>query len=70
MDRRERLIAVFADTQAYYTENRRLADAVQRSKAAVKLYAENDYPELPDAARIRRMKVLQKVQRNLRRLIP
>ena len=23
MDRRERLIAVFEDTQAYYTENRR-----------------------------------------------
>ena len=51
MDRRERLIAVFEDTQAYYTENRRLADAVQRSKAAVRLYAENDYPELPDAAK-------------------
>ena len=51
MDRRERLIAVFEDTQAYYTENRRLADAVQRSKAAVRLYAENEYPELPDAAK-------------------
>ena len=51
MDRRERLIAVFADTQAYYTENRLLADAVQRSRKAVKLYAENDYPELPDAAK-------------------
>ena len=35
MDRRERLIAVFEDTQAYYTENRRLADAVQRSKAFI-----------------------------------
>lgn len=51
MDRRERLIAVFADTQSYYTENRRLADAVQRSKAAVRLYAENDYPELPEATK-------------------
>ena len=51
MDRRERLIAVFADTQSYYTENRRLADAVQRGKAAVKLYAENDYPALPEAAK-------------------
>lgn len=51
MDRRERLIAVFEDTQAYYTENRRLADAVQRSKSAVKLYAENDYPELPEASK-------------------
>ena len=27
MDRRERLIAVFEDTQTYYTENRRLAEA-------------------------------------------
>ena len=51
MDRRERLIAVFEDTQAFYTSNRRLADAVQRSKAAVRLYAENDYPELPEAAK-------------------
>ena len=51
MDRRERLIAVFEDTQAYYTENRRLADAVQRSKSAVKLYTENDYPELPEASK-------------------
>ena len=51
MDRRERLTAVFEDTQAYYTNNRRLADAVQRSKAAVKLYAENDYPELPVVAK-------------------
>lgn len=50
MDRRERLIAVFADTQSYYTENRCLADAVQRGKAAVMLYAENDYPALPAAA--------------------
>lgn len=48
MDRRERLTAVFEDTQAYYTENRSLADAVQRGKAAVKLYAEKDYPELPE----------------------
>ena len=52
MDRRERLIAVFEDTQAYYTENRRLAEAVQRSKAAVKLYTENNYPELPEAAKV------------------
>ena len=51
MDRREQLIAVFEDTQAYYTENRRLAEAVQRSKAAVKLYTENNYPELPEAAK-------------------
>lgn len=51
MDRREQLIEVFADTQSYYTENSRLADAVRRSKAAVNLYAENDYPELPEAAK-------------------
>ena len=49
MDRRERLIAVFHDTQAYYTENRRLTDAVHRGIAAVKLYGESDYPELPEA---------------------
>jgi uncharacterized protein (TIGR02452 family) len=48
MDRREQLVSVFADTQAYYTENCLLADAVLRSRKAVKLYEENDYPELPE----------------------
>lgn len=48
MDRREKLIAVLDDTQAYYTNNRRLADAVQRSRAAVKIYSENEYPALPE----------------------
>lgn len=51
MNRREKLIAVFDDTQDYYTNNQSLADAVQRSRKAVKLYAESDYPELPDVKR-------------------
>ena len=37
---REQLVSVFADTQAYYTESRLLADTVQRSRKAVKLYEE------------------------------
>ena len=48
MDRREQLAAVFTDTQDYYTNNRTLADAVQRSRKAVKLFAERDYPELSE----------------------
>ena len=48
MDRREQLAAVFTDTQDFYTNNRSLADAVQRSRKAVRLYAESDYPELPE----------------------
>ena len=57
MDRREQLVSVFADTQAYYTENRLLADAVQRSRKAVKLYEENNYPELPEAEKAGRVTV-------------
>jgi hypothetical protein len=45
MNRKEKLIAVFDDTQDYYTNNQSLADAVQRSRNAVKLYTENDYPK-------------------------
>jgi uncharacterized protein (TIGR02452 family) len=51
MNRKEKLIAVFDDTQDYYTNNQSLADAVQRSRNAVKLYTENDYPKLPKIKR-------------------
>ncbi len=57
MDRREQLVSVFADTQAYYTENRLLADAVQRSRKAVRLYEENNYPELPEPEKAGRVTV-------------
>ena len=43
MDRRERLIAVFAYTQDYLKRNRLLAEAVRRGREAVRLYAEDDY---------------------------
>ncbi len=43
--------------QAYYTENRLLADAVLRSRKAVKLYEENDYPELPEPEKAGRVTV-------------
>lgn len=57
MDRREQLVSVFADTQAYYTENRLLAVAVQRSRKAVKLYEDNDYPELLEPEKAGRVTV-------------
>lgn len=57
MDRREQLVSVFADTQAYYTENRLLADAVQRSRNAVRLYEEENYPKLPETEKAGRVTV-------------
>ena len=48
MDRKERLIEVFNDTQLYMRENAVLAAAVEKSKAAAKLYGVEDYQELPE----------------------
>ena len=45
MDRRQRLIEIFEDTQKYYTQNAELAKAVSASKAATRLYQQDDYPE-------------------------
>ncbi|MBR0392645.1 MAG: TIGR02452 family protein [Oscillospiraceae bacterium] len=44
MDRRQRLIEIFEDTQRFYAQNARLAVAVQASKAATKLYEPEDCP--------------------------
>lgn len=46
MDKREQLIEVFNDTQSFMRENAVLAAAVEKSKAAAKLYGAEDYPEL------------------------
>lgn len=48
MDRRERLVEVFENTQRFYTENPLLSKAVQATKAATKLYEAEDYPDIPD----------------------
>ena len=42
MDRRQRLIDIFEDTQRFYSENAQLAKAVEAAKAATKLHEEND----------------------------
>ena len=47
-DRRQILANVFIDTQKFYTEDPRLADAVAYSKSHTVLYAEDDYPSLPE----------------------
>ena len=47
MDRRERLIEVFEDTQRFYTQNSILASAVRDSKKATALYEPDDYPGIP-----------------------
>lgn len=43
MERWEKLIEIFDDTEQFYAENARLADAVQEAKAATKLYEADDY---------------------------
>ena len=42
MERWERLIEIFNDTQQFYTQNAHLADAVQEAMAATKLYEADD----------------------------
>ena len=51
MDRRQKLIEVFEDTQEFYRQNSQLANAVHMAKGATKLYEPDDYPDLiPPAA--------------------
>lgn len=50
MDRRQRLIEVFEDTQQLYKHNAQLANAVQEAKNATKLYEANDYPSIEKTA--------------------
>jgi hypothetical protein len=42
MDRRQRLIEIFEDTQRFYSQNPQLSKAAQAAKTATKLYEEND----------------------------
>ena len=49
MDRRQKLIEIFEDTQQFYTQNVQLANAVQEAKAATKLYEADDYSGEPVA---------------------
>lgn len=44
MDRREKLIEIFEDTERFYSENEKLAKAVQASKDLTKLYEAEDIP--------------------------
>lgn len=44
MDRRQRLIEVFEDTERFYQQSPQLARAVQAAKRATKLYEADDYP--------------------------
>ena len=45
MDRRQRMIEIFENTQNYYAQNAELANAVSASKAATRLYQPEAYPE-------------------------
>ncbi len=46
MDRRQRLIEIFEDTQRFYSHNSQLANSVQEAKNATKLYEADEYPEI------------------------
>lgn len=47
MDRRQRLVEVFEDTQRFYTQNSMLITAVQGAKNETTLYEPGDYPDIP-----------------------
>ncbi len=49
MERWERLIEIFDDTRRFYTQNTRLADAVQEAKSRTKLYEADDFSGEPTA---------------------
>lgn len=40
---------IFKDTSAFFKENKTLSDAIEKSILETRFYAENDYPNLPDA---------------------
>ncbi len=44
--RRTRLAEIFKDTQAFYTQNRTLAEAVRGSTARTAFYSADDYPRI------------------------
>lgn len=48
MDRREQLRGIFWDTEAFLRENRTLAEAVEKSRAGVRLYAAETPLPLPE----------------------
>lgn len=49
MERWERLIEIFDDTKQFYTQNTRLAEAVQTAKEKTKLYEPDDFSGEPAA---------------------
>lgn len=44
---RDQLIKIFEDTEKWYQENRRLAEAVRSAREGTRIYAADHYPELP-----------------------
>lgn len=47
MNNRDQLVQVFEDTEKWYKENKRLAEAVNSAREATRVYGADDYPELP-----------------------
>ena len=51
MDRRQKLVEIFEDTQRFYSQNPQLAKAVQVAKDTTKLYEADDYPMILSSER-------------------
>ncbi len=59
MTRQYRLIAVFEDTQTYYSEEPTLVRAVEESRKQTAFYPADDYPPIPEHQRAGRIAVTQ-----------
>ena len=55
--RQDQLIAVFEDTQIYYSEEPTLIRAVEESRKQTAFYPADDYPPLPEHQRAGRIAV-------------
>ena len=60
MDRRQRLIEIFDDTQRFYAQNAALAKALQDARKATKLYEADDYPAITKQADLERTVAVSK----------
>lgn len=58
MDRKSQLVEVFMDTQRFWMENPVLADAIDKSRNATRLYEADDYPELPIRSTIEQLMLI------------
>lgn len=59
MDRRQKLIEVFQDTQEFYSENAELVSAIKYGQEHTRLYEADAYPVLPAIKKMGEVQVIQ-----------